>query len=171
MHELSELAAQVLLPAQLEEDPAPLASAAWQMSTAYDRIAALLDGHEEERHVEMAEDLVSKLRDALRYAHAHWASLQSTDQFAARTSERDLDPLGIQQAVAGETVLQLSLPVGRTFTVTLGEEDYRRTTVRSDSELLDTTVSGADHLAIKDALDTIAEVLSAHLREDAFETD
>ncbi|WP_336048928.1 hypothetical protein [Streptomyces sp. CA2R101] len=78
--------------------------------------------------------------------------------------------------MAGETVLQLSLPVGRTITATLGEEDYRSpkrgwTTLRSDSELLDATVRGADHLAIKAALDTIAELLTAHLREDAFETD
>ncbi|GGZ29593.1 hypothetical protein [Streptomyces poonensis] len=42
------------------------------------------------------------------------------------------------------------------------------------------TASGADRIAIKDALDTIAEILiahlreeilTAHLREDAFETD
>lgn len=45
------------------------------------------------------------------------------------------------------------------------------TTVHSDSELLDATISGADHVAIKDALDTIAEILTTHLREDAFETD
>ncbi|MEV8544336.1 hypothetical protein [Streptomyces sp. NPDC051572] len=175
VHELSELAAQVLLLAQLVEEPVPLARAAWQMSTAYDRIAVLLDENDSGRHVEMAEDLASKLRDALRHAHAHWASLLSTDQLAARTFERDLDLLD-SQAVAGGATLQLSLPIGRTITVTLGAEDFRSskegwTTVRSDSELLDSTISGADHVAIKDALDTIAEVLTAHLREDAFETD
>jgi len=78
--------------------------------------------------------------------------------------------------MAGGAPLQLSLPIGRSITVTLGEEDFRSpkegwTTVHSDSELLDATISGADHVAIKDALDTIAEVLTAHLREDAFETD
>jgi hypothetical protein len=176
VHELSELAAQVLLPAQLAEQPDPLARAAWQMSTAYDRIAVLLDGHEKERHVEMAEDLASKLRDALRDAHAHWASLQSNDQLAARTAARDLDLLGVQQAVVSGVTLQLSLPIGRTITVTLGEENFRSpkegwTTVTSDSELLDATVSGADHVAIKEALDTVAEILTAHLREEAFETD
>lgn len=175
VHELSELAAQVLLPAQLAEEPVALARAAWQMSTAYDRIAVLLDESESGRHVEMAEDLASKLRDALRHAHAHWASLQSTDQLTARTAERDLDLLD-SQAVASGATLQLSLPIGRTITVTLGEEDFRSptegwTTVHSDSELLDATISGADHVAIKDALDTIAEVLTAHLREDSFETD
>ncbi|WP_438297248.1 hypothetical protein [Streptomyces sp. HUAS TT7] len=77
--------------------------------------------------------------------------------------------------VSGAT-LQLSLPIGRTITVTLGGEDFRSpnegwTTVTSDSELLGATVSGTDHVAIQDALDTIAELLTAHLREDAFETD
>ncbi|MEU5189917.1 hypothetical protein AB0G83_22650 [Streptomyces klenkii] len=145
------------------------------MSTAYDRMAVLLGGNESGRHAEMAEDLAGILRDALRHAHAHWASLRSTDRLAARTTARDLDLLD-SQAVAGGATLQLSLPIGRSITVTLGEEDFRSpkegwTTVHSDSELLDATISGADHAAIKDALDTITEVLTAHLREDAFETD
>ena len=175
VHELATLAEHALLPAMLTGEPAPLTSAAWQMSTAYARIAVLLDEGQADHHAEMAQDLADKLRDALREAHAHWASVQTSGQLAAHTTEHDSLALG-DQAVAGDATLTLSLPVGRAITVQLEQEDHRSptegwTVVRSDSPLLNAELSGADHLAIQAALDTIAQVLTAHLSDDAFATD
>jgi hypothetical protein len=117
----------------LTAEPAPLAFAAWQMSTAYARIAVLADEEQADRHAEMAEDLASKLRDA----HTHWGTLQTPDKLAARTAESSLFALD-DQAVAGDATLTLVLPIGRATTVRLGQVDHHGpnegwTVVGSDS--------------------------------------
>ncbi|MGW2748088.1 hypothetical protein [Streptomyces sp. NPDC001450] len=172
---LYELARQVwtlVRPSMLTERPDWLPTAAWHASVALARIAVLLDDAAEERYAESAEDLGEQLRIALDAAHRTWGSLMSPDDLASwATADVSHD-----RALAGDAVLTLALPIGETIRVHLtqtreGQPRAGWTEIRTDSTLLDDDLTGADHLSVRTALDTIARVLTRHLRPEAFEFD
>ncbi|MGY5099447.1 hypothetical protein [Streptomyces sp. 900105245] len=171
---LLELAQQIwtlVRPAMLTERPGWLPSAAWHAAVALGRIAVLLNDEAEDRHAEAAEDLGEQLRIALSAAHRAWGRRMTSEELASwATADVDED-----RAVAGDAVLDLVLPVGQTIRVDLTQvpDGPLRgwTEVRTDSPLLDGDLTGADHLAVRTALDTLARVLSRHLGEAAFEFD
>jgi len=172
--ELASLMSSVLLPPVLREKPGPLESAAWQLQKAMDRIADLL-GPDKSRTThtpaENAEDLAATLGYAQQYAHAYWASLETSAELAARAAQSAVDRVEEHALIDGAT-LTVGLPNAQSITVTLGSASYREpntgwTTMATDSPLLSTDLDGPDHLAIRAALDAIGEVLTKHLAATA----
>jgi hypothetical protein len=172
VHELAKLTERSLLPSMLTTEPGPLVDAAWQMSAAYANIAGLLNGASSA----IAADLADRTSSVLELAHRHWASLLTPAELAGETSYRlelDMD----RQAITETAEVTLAIPPnGKTITVQLGREaDHSATpgwtTVRSNSSLLDTAIDGEDHLNLQQALAVIAEVMTKHLPDEAFEDD
>jgi hypothetical protein len=176
--ELADLAGSVVAPAMLTQEPGPLPQTAWALAAGLARIAVLCDDDFPAwAREEAAQDLVARLRTALRHAHEAAADGWSDRQLARRTREHRLDTLEYQ-ALAGATSLTLVLPGGEQATVHI--ESGRRskdgeewTVLRSDSRLDDRGLSGAEHLAVTDALETLAEILTPHLLvgDDSGEVD
>lgn len=180
-----------LLPTQLTDSPGPLTGAAWMLAKAMTRIADLAGPEDRKRLAELAgpeavtpaddpaspenaEDLADSLRMALAEAHAYWASLQSAPELGARAVDRAVSRV-TDEVNVGTTTMDVLLPNTTSITVTLGEVPYTQpgegfTTVVTDSAFLRTdNISGRDHLEIRAALETIGEVLSRHLTEDAYD--
>jgi hypothetical protein len=70
--------------------------------------------------------------------------------------------------------MTLDLPNATSIAVTLDQVPYAEpdgglTTVTTDSPLLATGIDGKEHLEIRSALETIGEVLTWHLADDAFD--
>ncbi|MFI8085994.1 hypothetical protein ACIF6L_35030 [Kitasatospora sp. NPDC086009] len=160
----------------LTAEPEPLAEVAWHLCIALARLATGIDPAEPtERITEMTRDLVDHLREALERAQTARADLHGRAQLAAEADREDV-ALGGQRAVAAGATVTLTLPVGHSVTVTVGQVLYGRpgagySTLASASPLVRTTavVDGVEHLRLRAALDTIARVVSGRLDPRAFE--
>lgn len=174
--ELASLMSTVLLPSMLRSDPDPLASAAWMMEKAMTRIADLLDPDQSpssHSRAENAEDLADSLRGALGYALKYWAQAQTSRELAARALDSAIRRSG-EEAIVGKVTMTLDLPNGTSIDVMLdqvphAEPDGGLTTVATDSPLLATSIDGKEHLEIHGALEMIADVLTRHLTDGAFD--
>lgn len=145
LHELATLSSTVISPALLTEDPGPLAHAAWAVSAALERMADLLalDTGESTganlqvpwKRGDLTQDLAARLRTALHHAHAVAADGVSRNQLAARTLGSLMDLCDDGQAMPSDA------PAGWT---------------RLHSDRPSPELSGAQHLAIQDALEVPA---------------
>ncbi|WP_329492472.1 hypothetical protein OG618_37495 (plasmid) [Kitasatospora sp. NBC_01246] len=173
---LAEVADRVVGPAVLTAEPEPLAAAAWHLRIALGRLATGIDPAEPaELIAETTRDLVDHLREALVDAHTARADLHGRAQLAAQAEQEDADRVG-EQAVAYGATVTLTLPVGHSVAVTVGQVPYGRpdagfSTLASSSPLVNTTmaVDGAEHLQLRAALDTIAQVVTDRLTEEGRE--
>jgi hypothetical protein len=120
---------------------------------------------------ELAFDLAGRLRTALSHAHSVVADDISRDQLAARTLNRLMDLANDGQAMPNAVSIDLCWPDDDRATVRIEHADFKDdaptgwTLLRSNRPSPELT--GAQHLAIQNALETLAATLGAHLRTDA----
>ncbi|MFE2723942.1 hypothetical protein [Kitasatospora sp. NPDC059327] len=176
VHQLAQVADAVCGPAVLVEQPGPAAEALWQLSIGLERLATAIDPASESGHAaEMADDLIFRLREALAHAQALVAGRYSREELAAKARQEDVDLFGDGgQAVADGATVTLSVPAAYSITVKVapapdGRPDAGHLTLGGAFPLLNTAVTGAEHLQLRAALDTIAQVVSRHLHPEAFE--
>ncbi|MFD4397282.1 hypothetical protein [Kitasatospora sp. NPDC058478] len=178
VRELAEVVGRIVGPASLRVDPSPEALLAWHLHIVLLRLAVVLDGGAPTGHrAELSHDLVEHLRTVLARAEEVMAGLHGREELAVLAERDDGGAIEVEgQAVAEGATVTLGLPVGHSVTVTLSQQPYGRadagyTTVTSSSTLLNTLspVSGAEHLQLRHALDTIARVLTGRLAADARE--
>ncbi|MFJ5121868.1 hypothetical protein [Kitasatospora sp. NPDC088548] len=173
---LGDVADRVVGPAMLTAEPEPLAEVAWHLRIALARLATGIDPAEPtERITEMTRDLVDHLREALERAQTARADLHGRAQLAAEADREDV-ALGGERAVATGATVTLTLPVGHSVTVTVAQVPYGRpdagySTLASFSTLVNTTavLDGVEHLQLRAALDTIAQVVTGRLDPRAVE--
>ncbi|MFE0453066.1 hypothetical protein ACFW2D_17630 [Streptomyces sp. NPDC058914] len=179
VHELGLLMDSVARPAILTDDPGPLAQAAWDLTTAVFRIGELLDedsdAHRRWGRDELAHDLVDRLRDVLEHAQAYAADGVSVEQLAGRALARISDQLADEQWVVEDATVRLTHLNGDRVEVRIRQAEHRDL-VPAGWTLLDTNrplgeLAGTEHLAIRTALDTIAETLTRPLANDEEHTE
>lgn len=172
VRDLADMAASVLIPAMLTDEPGPLADSAWQAQIALTRVAELLDPSPREGfdRAGTVEDLGSRGNSIRQAAHRLLAG-EPVETVAARTEERRIDLMD-DQALVMSARLRFGTPDVRAIDVELTTTDHAHptpgwTTWSSPSPELVGEVDTYAHLEITAALDTIAEVLTAALDKDA----
>ncbi|MET8218076.1 hypothetical protein [Streptomyces hirsutus] len=173
--ELAALSQSVTLPAMLSTEPDALAETAWAVSGALGRIAELLDPDSENMtrygRDEVADDLAERLATALRHAQTVAADGVSEQQLAGRALSKIEAQLADEQFLVETAAMELSHVDGDRVTVRIGQAQFRDfvpagyTVLDSNRPLRELT--GADHRAIRTALDTIAEILHRSLSPDS----
>ncbi|MFJ2566554.1 hypothetical protein ACIO02_27090 [Streptomyces sp. NPDC087568] len=168
---LAALSKSVTLPAMLVQDPDELPLTAWALSNALERIADLLDPDSGNMRQwgrdEVAHDLAARLQSALHHAHAVAADGVSERQLAGRALNCLSGQMDDEQYVVEAATVRLFHPDGDRVTVRIGQAQFSDfapagwTLLDSDRPLRELT--GAEHLAIRAALDTIAETLHGNL--------
>ncbi|MFK0121615.1 hypothetical protein [Streptomyces sp. NPDC090994] len=172
---LAELSQSVTLPAILAQEPDELALTAWAISNALERVADLLDPDRATmrqwgRH-EVAHDLAARLQTALHHAQRVAADGAGERQLAGRSLNRIEAQLADEQYLVHRATVQLSHVGGDQITVRIGQaqpSDFMPagwTLLDADRPLRE--VTGPEHLAIRTALDTIAETLNGLLAEES----
>jgi hypothetical protein len=160
-------AQEVLLPSVVEEHPAPLANAAWQMSIAFRALGDLLES-DPDKAAAAGEDVATRLQDALAEVHRHLGRVVPAGRLAERTFERRLDQLDTGEAVIGAVTVEVLLPdAPRAATVHLSQERpdapvQIRGDVKAGGQL-----DGAAHLDVQAALENLAQALTPYVEESA----
>ncbi|MFD5848160.1 hypothetical protein [Streptomyces chartreusis] len=168
---LAALSQSVTLPAILTEEPDELARTAWAVSNALERIADLLDPDSDNMRQwgrdEVAHDLAARLATALSRAQRVAVDGVSERQLAGRALSRIEAEMADERFVVEHATVQLFHPDGDRVTVRIGQAQFSDfmpagwTVLDTDRPLRELT--GAEHLAIRTALDTIAETLNRPL--------
>ncbi|MFI1700318.1 hypothetical protein ACH419_30650 [Streptomyces bobili] len=175
MGELAELSKSATLPAMLVNEPNAVTQTAWALSGALERIAELLDTDSENMcrygRDEVAHDLAARLSSALRHAHAVAADGVTERQLAGRALNQIEAQLADEQFTVEFATVQLFSVDGERVTVRIDQAQFRdaapagwtqlQTDQRPPREL-----TGAEHLRLRTALDTIAETLNRPLTSD-----
>ncbi|MGA5822152.1 hypothetical protein ACPC54_30335 [Kitasatospora sp. NPDC094028] len=149
----------------------PEALAAWHAGLVLRRLAAAMDHEDRAERAKMAEDAVAHARTVLEQVQRVQAALCGREDLAQAAGRDDLDAIDVEgQAVTEGAVVTLGLPIGHSITVTVSQQPYGRPdagygTIASQDLLLDTTtpLTGAEHLRLRHALDTVAQVLTGRL--------
>ncbi|CAM5373348.1 putative protein OS=Streptomyces fumanus OX=67302 GN=GCM10018772_70650 PE=4 SV=1 [Streptomyces fumanus] len=171
VHELALLMDSVVRPAMLGAGADPLAETAWDLTRAFFRIAELLDrdsdAHRQWGRDELVHDLVDRLRAALHHAQVLAAEGVSGEHLAGRALARISDRLAAEQWVVEDATVRLLHLDGDRVEVGIRQAE-RRDAAPEGWTLLDTArplgeLTGADHLALRAALDTIADTLARSL--------
>jgi hypothetical protein len=174
VNELALLMNSVVRPAVLSNTADTLAETAWDLTTSFFRIAELLDedsdAHRRWGRDELAHDLVDRLREALHHAQVLAADGVSERQLAGRALARLSDQIADEQWVVEDATVRLSHLDGGRVEIRIRQAE-QRDFVPAGWTLLDTNrplreLTGAEHLAIRAALDTIAETLNRPLTPD-----
>ncbi|WP_445282600.1 hypothetical protein [Streptomyces sp. DSM 118148] len=172
---LAALSQSVTLPAILAQEPDELALTAWAVSNALERIANLLDpdcdNMQQWGRDEVAHDLAARLQTALHHAQRVAADGVSERQLAGRALNRIEAQLAEEQYLVESATVHLSHVDGDQISVHIGQAEFSDF-MPAGWTLLDTNrplreVTGAEHLAIRTALDTIAETLNGPLSEES----
>ncbi|MFD0574810.1 hypothetical protein ACFQ0T_43125 [Kitasatospora gansuensis] len=112
-----------VLPSMVTENPAPIATAAWQMALAYRALGDLMESSDPDKVVAAGEDVVTRLQSALEAVHRHLGEKVSAGLLAERSFERQMDRLDTGEAVIGAVTVEVVLPDGEhSATVHLGQE-------------------------------------------------
>jgi len=172
---LAALSQSVALPAMLSMEPDELALTAWAVSNALERIANLLDPDSDNMRQwgrdEVAHDLAARLQTALDHAQRVAADGVSDRQLAGRALNRLMVQMEEGQFTVEDATVQLFHPDGDRVTVRIRQAEHANfapagwTLLEADRPLRE--VTGAEHLALRTALDTIAETLGAPLAEES----
>ncbi|MEU2899634.1 hypothetical protein ABZ690_08090 [Streptomyces sp. NPDC006967] len=174
VHELGLLMESVVRPAIRTEKPDPLTQAAWDLTTAVVRIGELLDQDSETHRRwgrdELAHDLVDRLREVLEHAQVYAAGGASERQLAGRSLARISERFTDERWVVADATVRLAHADGDRVDVRIGQAQFRDF-VPAGWTLLDAhrplgEITGAEHLAIRAALDTIADALARPLAHD-----
>ncbi|MFE2314194.1 hypothetical protein ACFXC8_13525 [Streptomyces sp. NPDC059441] len=171
VNELALLMDSVVRPAVLTSAADPLTETAWDLTTAFFRLAGLLDedsdAHRRWGRDELAHDLVDRLSEALHHAQVLAADGVSEQQLAGRALARLSDRIADEQWVVEDTTVRLTHLDGDRVEVRIHQAE-QRDFIPAGFTLLDTNrplgeLTGAEHLALRTALDTIAETLTRPL--------
>ncbi|MFJ1797189.1 hypothetical protein [Kitasatospora griseola] len=156
-------AQDAVLPSVVTQDPEPLASAAWQITAALEKLGDLMEaGRQSGPAMQAGEDVAYRLQDALALVHRHLGRTVPAEALGERTFGRQVDKVGSGEALIGAVTIEVLLDDGdggpESATVLLGQQDRDRTiTVRADG--LDVDLDGAAHLDVQAALDRLARAL------------
>ncbi|MFC8406565.1 hypothetical protein ACFUG9_23670 [Streptomyces griseoincarnatus] len=171
--ELAALSQSVTLPAMRTEEPDQLARTAWALSGALERIADLLNPDSDNMvqwgRDEVAHDLAARLATALSHAQNVAADGVSDRQLAGRALNQMAAEMADQQWIVEDATVRLFHPDGDRVDVRIGQGQFSDfvpagwTLLESARPLREPT--GAEHLALRAALDVIAKTLSASLTE------
>ncbi|MFG2919627.1 hypothetical protein ACGF0D_43015 [Kitasatospora sp. NPDC048298] len=158
-----------LLPAMVTQDPAPLASAAWQMAIAFRSIGDLMEaeGGDHEALAVIGEDVADRLLTALEEVHRHVGRRVPAEKLAKRTFERFGARVETGQAAIGAATVEVVLPEGElAATVHVGQE-RPDAPVQIRGDVTAGQLDGTAHLGVLAALSSLAEALTPYLSESA----
>ena len=188
--ELATRMEAVLLPPMLGEDPALLETSAWEMARAMKWVAELVKqgesaaGRDHGRLLAAdtiallnspVEELLRALRSALWWAHAYAAGLRTEAELATFSAEAE-HLRSFEECVVLDAALTVSVPNGEPTAVHVGMDGQRGrstgwTTLTGENPRLRDDLNGKEHLALRTALRTIAEILTPRLGLDATASD
>ncbi|MFD5566273.1 hypothetical protein [Kitasatospora griseola] len=156
-----------LLPSMLEENPEPLAAAAWQMAIAFRALGDLIESGSDQA-VATGEDVATRLMSALEDVHRHLGRAVPAGRLAERSFERQVDRIDTGEAAIGAVTVEVVLAEGvRAATVHLGQERpdapvQIRGDVKAGGQL-----DGAAHLGVQAGLELVARALAPYVEESA----
>ncbi|MFI9333047.1 hypothetical protein ACIGZJ_36615 [Kitasatospora sp. NPDC052868] len=160
-------AEEKLLPSMLEQNPEPLAAAAWQMAVAFRALGDLIESGSD-KAVAAGEDVATRLMSALEDVHRHLGRAVPAGRLAERSFERQVDRIDTGEAAVGAVTVEVVLAEGvRAATVHLAQERpdapvQIRGDVKAGGQL-----DGAAHLDVQAGLEMVARALAPYIEESA----
>lgn len=168
VRELAGTMMYTLMPAMLQSEPDPLASAAWQLHLAMVRIADTLAATTSSQRAETLGDLAYRGQQVSRAAHQVLADQLTGQDLALLEIDDGVAAMDLGELHIDRAQVQIGLPNGEVVRVALNPGDTNPNaltgwTWTSDRDLLTPPTGPDDHIAarldIAAALDTIAAAL------------